>query len=513
MKLEGKIILFGTVSMVAIVFALMTVVYQIYKTNRINDLKNRMETVLNQADITLSQMEFLHRNNLIEFEDQVKKLIAEKGVDYVQKNFRNEPIYHSIPIVASWNSVKEIAKKYHMEFRTPSAPGLIPKNDDNKPNVLERQLFNKFNNKDEVFEMDTKNKKLYYAKAQRIKQGCLKCHGSTDKGEYDYFGLQKEGLKEGDIKGAFVLQADLSNDEVLSSNLKAMFVTGFVVIVVFGFFFHLIIKKQIIKPLSEITSKITIASDTTASTSQELSQSAERLAEMSSEQAAALEQTNAAILQMSDEANSNTENAKRTQQLTNEANQIALQGQADIVDLEKVMNVMLDSNSSISTIIKTIDEIAFQTTLLALNAAVEAARAGEAGKGFAVVAEEIRHLADKAGNAAKQISSTIQANALKSKDSVSVGEKVSENLGKIIQIVKDVDHLVLDITHSSIQQHEGIKQLQSALLTIDEKTHISASSSEEAAGATRELLNQSQELQNVVHHLERVINSSQRRNG
>jgi methyl-accepting chemotaxis protein len=178
------------------------------------------------------------------------------------------------------------------------------------------------------------------------------------------------------------------------------------------------------------------------------------------------------------------------------------------------------SSNSISKIISTIDEIAFQTNILALNAAVEAARAGEAGMGFAVVAEEVRSLAKRSADAAKETATMIEAAVTQSQRGVEVNSKVTasiaevvqkangvrDSLGHIVAKAREVDSVVSQITEASKEQNSGLEQINSAINLMNQVTQANAAGSEETASASEELTAQSMELRAGVDVLVKLVN-------
>jgi methyl-accepting chemotaxis protein len=156
------------------------------------------------------------------------------------------------------------------------------------------------------------------------------------------------------------------------------------------------------------------------------------------------------------------------------------------------------SSDATAKIVKTIDEIAFQTNLLALNAAVEAARAGDAGKGFAVVAEEVRNLAMRSAEAAKNTAEMIEEAVLNAESGVALNQEVRTNLEEITGQVQQVSAVMVEITAASEQQREGIDQITTAVEQMSQVTQETSANSEEAASAAEELSGQAQEMQSLV---------------
>ena len=169
------------------------------------------------------------------------------------------------------------------------------------------------------------------------------------------------------------------------------------------------------------------------------------------------------------------------------------------------MGAIQDSGSKISNIIKTIDEIAFQTNILALNAAVEAARAGEAGAGFAVVADEVRALAQRCATAANETTGIIEESVTNSKSGAEITENVSGLFKDIAEQIHGVENFVADITHGVAEQNEGIAQINSALNDQDASAQSAASVAEETAGSAAVMMNQMKIMASNVASLNRLI--------
>jgi methyl-accepting chemotaxis protein len=266
----------------------------------------------------------------------------------------------------------------------------------------------------------------------------------------------------------------------------------------------------------------------------QLASASQSLAQNANEQAASLQQTSSALEQIGSMTKRNSESAQKAQTLSGETRQAAETCSQRTEEMQVAMRAIQKastemaiaihgintSSSSISKIISTIDEIAFQTNILALNAAVEAARAGEAGMGFAVVAEEVRSLAKRSADAAKETATMIEAAVTQSQRGVEVNSKVTASiaevaqkangvrdaLGNIVAKAREVDSVVSQITEASKEQNSGLEQINSAINLMNQVTQANAAGSEETASASEELTAQCIELRSGVDVLHRLVN-------
>jgi len=242
------------------------------------------------------------------------------------------------------------------------------------------------------------------------------------------------------------------------------------------------------------------------SSSDQLSQSSQDLAESSSEQAASLQQTTSSLEEMSAQVQQTTQNVLQVEkEMEGNAKPMVESGMKSMERMIAAMEEIKDSSMETSKIIKTIDEIAFQTNLLALNAAVEAARAGEAGKGFAVVAEEVRNLAQRSAEAAKNTSRLIENSQSRTEEGALLANEMADKLKKIAESAGSVHILVSEISVASKEQSTGIEQLTTVMSDMDRVVQKNASASEETASSAEELSSQASEMDNIVNELVEIV--------
>ena len=271
--------------------------------------------------------------------------------------------------------------------------------------------------------------------------------------------------------------------------------------------FWLIIR-SITRPIAKIADFLVTESSNThgaASTVAEVSQS---MADGASRQAASLEESSASLHEMASMTQRNTESAQTAKNLAAEARSTADAGARDMSAMKNAMTAIQVSSMEISKIIKTIDEIAFQTNILALNAAVEAARAGEAGAGFAVVAEEVRSLAQRSAQAARETATKIADASSKSEQGVSISGQVAASLDGIVERIRQLDEMVGGIAQASKEQSEGITQLNQAVAGMDQITQSNAALAEQSASAAQEMQTQSAQVKNAVGELMQMVNGA-----
>ncbi len=289
------------------------------------------------------------------------------------------------------------------------------------------------------------------------------------------------------------------------STASMVMIIGLVVALAVGCSLAFVIARSITKPIHRIIEGLTAGSEQTASAAGQVSSASQSLAEGASEAAASIEETTANVTEMAAMTKKSAENATEARNLTGQTESGAAKGTEAMKRMSAAINDIKQSSDETSKIIKTIDEIAFQTNLLALNAAVEAARAGDAGKGFAVVAEEVRNLAQRSADAAKDTATLIEGSVGKAETGVEISQEVGAALDEIATLASQVNEFVGQIADASNEQSRGIDEVNSAVAQLDQVTQQNAANAEESASAAEELSSQSEQLSSMVGDLVRLV--------
>jgi methyl-accepting chemotaxis protein len=257
--------------------------------------------------------------------------------------------------------------------------------------------------------------------------------------------------------------------------------------------------------LTAVTTGLSEAVDEVNRAAGGISGVSQSLAQGSSEQAASLQETSASLEEMASMTRTNADNARQADALMGETARVVETAHNSMTQLDNSMQDVTAASQETAKIIKTIDEIAFQTNLLALNAAVEAARAGEAGAGFVVVADEVRALAMRAAEAAKNTATLIESTVSKVKDGSDLMGKTAEVFSQVADSTGKVKELVAEIAAASSEQAQGVDQINKAVNEMNTVTQRTAANAEESASASEELNAQSEQMRGYVAKLTTIV--------
>ncbi len=253
-----------------------------------------------------------------------------------------------------------------------------------------------------------------------------------------------------------------------------------------------------IASFNELLGEIHTAAGQVASGSRQVADGSQILSQGATEQAATLEELSASIAEIASQTRQNAIRAGQATELTDQTKQGAVAGNERMQAMLQAMQNINESSVNISKIIKAIDEIAFQTNILALNAAVEAARAGQHGKGFAVVAEEVRNLAGRSAQAARETTQLIENSLTKVADGTRIADQTAASLRQIVDDVTKAAGLVSEIAAASVEQATGIGQINQGIEQVSQVTQTNTATSEQSAAASQEMNSQAEYLQEMI---------------
>lgn len=252
------------------------------------------------------------------------------------------------------------------------------------------------------------------------------------------------------------------------------------------------------KSLINTVSAVRLNAESVASASAQIASGNNDLSARTEQQASALEETSAAMEEVGSTVSQNADNAKQADQLALDASKVAVEGGAVVAQVVNTMKEINESSNRIAEIISVIDGIAFQTNILALNAAVEAARAGEQGRGFAVVAGEVRSLAGRSAEAAKEIKTLISASVERVAQGTKLVDKAGSTMTDVVESIRRVTQIMSEISTASGEQNTGVAQIAEAITQMDQGTQQNAALVEEMAAAASALSTQAAELVGAV---------------
>ena len=422
-----------------------------------------------------------------------------------------------VPVVSAWSAAMRKAEQGGYVFKVPK---FSPRNPKNEPNELEAKAIReiKAKNLSEYQVIDPGSNAVHYFLPVRLTESCLICHGDpatsqklwgNDNG-IDPTGAKMENWKAGEIHGAFeVVQSLDEADKQLSESINSGILfsaAGLIVLaLVFAFLSIRLVSNSVIKPIRKIIDAVSTGSNNVKHAAKQVSASSYELAKGSSSQAASLEESAAALEEVTSMTKANADSVNETSLVAKGVRESLDKASGSMENLYGSIELIKKSADQTATIIKSIQEIAFQTNLLSLNAAVEAARAGEAGAGFAVVADEVRSLATRAAEAATETTALIESSQKNADQGFKAVTEVREILIKIVEGVANVSRLADQIATASKEQAEGVAQVNTGVATVDEVTQANAAISEEVASASETLTSQAQDMSHLVDELTEIV--------
>ena len=506
-SLRGKIVLLGICLPTVLVVILMNsyVSQSVDKTRE--NFVNKARAICLTTESIRDEMENKWSQGIFS-KDQIRAYANAGKIDKVLA---------MVPVVSAWSAAMRKAKEGGYEFKVPK---FQPRNPKNEPDAVEARALKAIKDGDleEYHEVDPQINAVRYFLPVRLTDTCLMCHGDpatskelwgNDEG-LDPSGGKMENWKAGEIHGAFeVIQyLDAADKELKESIIAASWLAG-AGLVVMGVIFALLairlVSNSVIKPIRHIIHDISEGSHNLNLASSQVSRSSTTLAEGSVSQAASLEESSAALEEVTSMTRANAESVNDTSKVAHEVRNSLEDAETSMEGLYKAIELIKQSAEQTAVIIKSIQEISFQTNLLSLNAAVEAARAGEAGAGFAVVAEEVRSLATRAAEAATNTTTLIESSQHNADRGFNAVTEVRDILGKIVEGVAEVSRLADQIATASSEQAEGVNQVNIAVTEVDRVTQDNAAVSEEVASSSEALYAEAVKMDSLVVQLTDIV--------
>ncbi len=469
------------------------------------------------------------------------------------KNFKH---LEQVPVVVAWSVAEQYAEAQKMTFHTPS---LSPRDPKNQPDEFERRALESFQ-KDpaltEFSERETENGEevMRYAQPVRLTADCLLCHGDPT-GQKDPFGYTKEGMKAGDLRGAFTVKASTQNlVETSRANSIAIFLISFLTLLAAAGVMFVLVRKLVVKPLSaavqlatgiagndlsladlavdsqdeigeaatalntmknnlrktvqaiaETSIHVAAASEELSSTSQQITANSEETSAQANVVSTSAQQVSQNLQTVATGAEEMGASIKEIAKNATEAAKVATSAVKVAETANSTVSKLGESSAEIGQVIKVITSIAQQTNLLALNATIEAARAGEAGKGFAVVANEVKELAKETAKATEDISRKIEAIQTDTKAAVGAIASISEVINQVNGIsntiataVEEQNATTNEMARNVSEAAHGSGEITSNIAGVAQAAESTSHGATDTQKAAQQLVETSAELRRLV---------------
>ncbi|MBA3015962.1 MAG: methyl-accepting chemotaxis protein [Proteobacteria bacterium] len=345
-------------------------------------------------------------------------------------------------------------------------------------------------NEKKTFE-EINSKTIRIVSPQVVITDCVRCHLTW---------------RVGEIGGSLSLTYDLSPLTSTINRLQWMLAIGSLLLLfITSGCIYTFMLRTVTKPITHIIDGLTASATMLSEVASQAAASSQSMAERASQQAASLEETSASIEEISAMTLQNADNSGSANVLMSDTRKVMTDANQAMDQLSQAMQGIAQANNETSKIIKTIDEIAFQTNLLALNAAVEAARAGEVGAGFAVVANEVRSLAMRAAESARNTAQLLEGTSAKVNNGVQLVQLTDKSFKQAVEQAEKTSSILQEITTASKEQSLGIRQVSTAVQELDDATQQNAADADKDSHLAANMEQQSQHLNDYIQKLASLI--------
>ncbi len=501
MTLRGTIfLLFGGAAVFTIAVSLVSVSRSVNREGT-RQFEAELRTVMDAADQARQSAAGLRATGAFADEKLLGQLKQHADV-------RDSAFYSTIPVVAAWRTIRSLAAQRGMNFRVVAEN---PRNPSNAPREEEMRVLRWLaaNPGKDFFEVDEERDEAVMARAVRLSEDCMVCHGdparsSTGDGK-DPLGYRMEGWRSGETHGAFLLRGtmrEVHQRRTAQLAETAAWLVGIKVVVLLAV---ALTWRRIKRSLDAGLARIRSERQRLAAAVGRIEKQSTGLETVSTRQTASFEETSAALEEIRSVSRGNLDANEQSAAAIGRCGQEAAEGKKTVSELNLAMRSMRDSTTRIGKIIRLMDELAFQTNILALNAAVEAARAGEAGQGFSVVAGEVRRLAGRSADAAKEIEDIISESVERAEIADTAVQRVGTATQNIDREVGELARVLAEVSAATREQFKGIDDIASAMSRV---SHLAIEVSGAAAQGRQEsgkLTEQVDALGDAAEALEQVL--------